>query len=112
MTKRSLNNLLGVVLVGFCILLAIIGFFMRNALRHDNLCVAYIDSYKAGGRGNADIWIDYAITLNNKAYRGSSLYRMIDINPIIVKNYLLNRTFPAIYNPNKSVNIGAPTASG
>ncbi|MEO7046132.1 MAG: hypothetical protein ABI091_12555 [Ferruginibacter sp.] len=101
MDKKKMNNILGVVLIGFCLAAVIWGIIRQNNLKKKNeIGVAVTTNFSAGGRGNAGgIWIDYIMTLNGKKYNGSSLYLTSDISSEDLRKFILHRNFPVAYYP-------------
>lgn len=100
MNKLHRNNLLALLLIALCIVGIFWGYLRHKALtKNHKIGVARITSFSSGGTGNAGgIWIDYLLTLNEKEYKGSSLYSLSDFSVPDIKKYFLHKTFPAVYN--------------
>jgi hypothetical protein len=101
MTKKQINNTLGIALVCLCIAGGIWGIVRQKRLKKDHtIGIAYVTDCSSGGRGNAGgIWIDYILYAEGKKYKGSSLYLTSDFDVGDVADHMLYKTFPAAYNP-------------
>ncbi|MBS1758020.1 MAG: hypothetical protein JSU03_12145 [Bacteroidetes bacterium] len=101
MTKKQINNLLGILLMVICCIGAIWGIIRRNALRENHIVTtAIIKNCQNGSRGNGgSLFFDYSINIVGKNYNASSSYQTNEISFFSAEKYFVNKTFPAIYYP-------------
>lgn len=99
--KKLLKTIFGILLIGFCIILPIIGFWRRNKLENNHqTSYALISSCQNGGRGNAgSVFLNFNMTVNGKSYMSSSSYRTSELSFFDAQKYLVGKTFPAVYYP-------------
>jgi len=100
MTSKKKQNLLGILLLVFCVVAGIWGIVRQKKLKNNHVIgTARVYNYSSGGRGNAGgVWIDYVISVNGKNFKGSTRYLSNEISSGEL-NYFLGKTFPVVYNP-------------
>lgn len=101
MNSQQKNRLMGILLLVFCVVGVIWGITRQKKLQNSNeIGTGKTTAFKSGGRGNAGgIWIDFVLTVNGKEYKGSSRYQTYQVSNDNLRDHIINRNFPVVYNP-------------
>jgi len=101
MKDKKWNKIGGTLLITFCVLLIIRGFYNANKLKKNHaLTIGKITDCRENGVGNGGtVSVDFIFTVNGEQHNGSWGSTTDRFGCIICQKYFYGKWFPAVYEP-------------